>query len=200
MNRGILILCLGVLARASTLAQDAEIMAQGRDASSDGLGLPVVTYDGPLYKMSPAEYQNMTEAMENGHEWFVPDEVPRVEWTPGTVLDLGGGNSSSLEARSGAHQINVYVQKWCPAEGYLGGAYNFGCGGVCIFYQLPLYSAWLGQQFSGNPKPTANMYPNQACAGSTHQKIGIWHGKTSGCSNPDNCCGSWSSFYAYFNC
>ncbi|KAJ2977885.1 hypothetical protein NQ176_g4123 [Zarea fungicola] len=150
--------------------------------------------------MSPSEYQNMTDALENGEEWYVPDEVPRVEWIPGTVLDLGGGNNRSLQTRGGNHQINVYFQRNCLTDGYVGGAFNFGCGGVCIFYKLPLYSAALSQQYASGPKPTANMYPNQACAGSRHQKIGIWSGETYGCTNANSCCGNWGSYYAYYNC
>ncbi|KAJ2977225.1 hypothetical protein NQ176_g4495 [Zarea fungicola] len=196
MFRSILILGLGLLAQATIIASPVADLIQRQD----GEDLPIVTYDGPLYRMSPEEYKNMTDAMENGDDWFVPDEVPRVEMKPGMMLDLGGGTGTSLEARSGYRQINVYFQRSCPADSYIGGAANFGCGGVCIFYNVPLLSAWLGQQFASNPKPTANMYPNRSCGGSYHQKIGIWSGLTQGCSNADGCCGSWQSFYAYYDC
>ncbi|KAJ2974215.1 hypothetical protein NQ176_g6174 [Zarea fungicola] len=197
MLRSTLILCLGALALGATLSRDpATTLVEYRDTES----FPIVSYDGPLYKMSPAEYQNMTDAMENGTEWFVPDEVPRVEWTPGTVLDFGGDGSNSLQARGGAHQLDVYSNRGCDPAYAVGGVYNFGCGGVCVYYKLPLYSALLRQQSSGNPKPTASMFPNQSCSGSSRQSIGIQKGQLSGCTNANTCCGSWFSFYAYYNC
>src|SRR6266699_2988812 len=135
--------------------------------------LPVIKYDGTLYQMSPEEIAAMRNATENGEPWSAPHAMPRIEWKPGTLLDLGAGGNGTLSKRDGYHQINLYFTRNCPGDGYVGGAANFGCGGACIFYSLPLTSAYLQQQRARSPYPTASLWPNRACSGTNYQSIGI---------------------------
>ncbi|KAH6673681.1 hypothetical protein B0J14DRAFT_53758 [Halenospora varia] len=103
--------------------------------------------------------------------------------------------NGKFQPRSGNHYAHFCDNYNC------GDAYtyvdNFGCGGKC-YNGFFAHSVALGQDGSGNPKPTGSMFSSSDCSGS-YQSVGILSGQLTSCTTKSGS-GGWQSAYLYFNC
>lgn len=161
---------------------------------------PIVNYDGEAYKLSPAELAALESAIVNGTYFEKPDGMPVIDLQPGTMLDLGVGDTSDastgLDKRSGNRIINIYGGYNCPSFSFIAGVQNFGCGTGCINLGSYGLSAWVAEQYHSNPYPTGLLYEGIGCTG-RQQSVGI-SGGTNSCTNSNYC--SIQSFIGYYNC
>ncbi|KAK3937232.1 hypothetical protein QBC46DRAFT_411363 [Diplogelasinospora grovesii] len=109
---------------------------------------------------------------------------------------LDDAPTTNLTARSGNHYANVYSGSYCSGTD-LGSTANFGCGGTCHYASDNIYSIFLDQDGTGNPKPTASLFSGTNCDGTQVASAGILSGEHSGCTNLNIPA---RSYYLYFNC
>ena len=104
---------------------------------------------------------------------------------------------SPLDPLSGNHIAVIYTDLDCSGSS-INKWVNFGCGGEC--WALGRASSiLLTQEYTGNPKPTANLYSSNNCQGS-FERAGIFSGEHSGCTNANSGQYTWGSAYLYYNC
>lgn len=100
-------------------------------------------------------------------------------------------------AQSGTRTATIFDGGSCTGSS-IDSFVNFGCGGTCHSYpNRNIVSVLLNQQFTGNPKPTADFYASSDCSGSRVLHAGILNSQNAGCSNMPSTA---HSFYLYHNC
>jgi hypothetical protein len=112
------------------------------------------------------------------------------------VLDGSPPPNTNLAARSGEHNANVGSGSGSSGSS-LGSTSNFGCGGSCHQAHNNIYSIFLNQQGTGNPKSTATLYEGTNCNGHQVAHAGIYNSEHVGCTNLNFPA---KSYYLYHNC
>ncbi|KAE9366515.1 hypothetical protein N431DRAFT_445243 [Stipitochalara longipes BDJ] len=134
-------------------------------------------------------------------------QMPAGNWTPPADTPIifhnfTEGSNDQLVPRAGNPKFTAYTGVQCTG-GFTASAAGFGCGGTCHAWSPKAKSALLQMDNKFKPKATASMYFDTLCGSQSagaHESIGIWAGKTQGCTDASDDTMLWQSGYLYYGC